>query len=301
MTLVCVLLPLLATSIDAFLGRWNMSVKMGGSGYCSWLEATKAGDAAEIRLVGRVGGARQLGSQFTLENGRLRFVTREWFGAYEPVTYDVTVQGDSIEGSVTRADGTVMPLRGVRAPALARPMPARWGEAISLFNGRDLEGWQPTNPARSNWKVEDGLLINTAKGSNLRTVGEFQDFRLTLAFRCREESNSGIFLRGRYEVSIEDGFTSREPVHRLGGIYGFLAPKVTPPQQVGQWRTLEVELVGRTVTVVLDGVRLLEREEIPGPTGGALSCDESVPGPVLIQGDHGPIDFRDIVLRPALH
>jgi len=116
MTLLCLLPPLLAPGIDAFLVRWNMSVKMGNSGYCSWLEVTKAGDAAEIRLVGRVGGARQLDREFTLENGRLRFVTQEWFGAYEPVTYDVAVQGDSIEGSVTRADGTVMPLQGVRAP-----------------------------------------------------------------------------------------------------------------------------------------------------------------------------------------
>jgi hypothetical protein len=139
-----------------------------------------------------------------------------------------------------------------------------------------MEGWRP-NPARSNWTVE----------------------KLKLEFRCRETSNSGIFLRGRYEVSIEEGFTSANPVHQLGGIYGFVAPKTAPAQRLGQWRSLEAALVGRYVTVVLDGDTVMDGEEIPGPTGGALNGDEALPGPLLIQGDHGPVEFRNVVITPA--
>ena len=64
-------------------------------------------------------------------------------------------------------------------------------------------------------------------------------------------------------------------------------------------QTLEVELAGRVVTVVLNGERVIDRQTIPGITGGALDSDEGVPGPVMLQGDHGPIEFRRVMVVPG--
>jgi hypothetical protein len=82
-------------------------------------------------------------------------------------------------------------------------------------------------------------------------------------------------------------------------MYGHLTPSVNSAKPAGEWQTIEITLVGRAVTIVLNGERVIDRATIPGITGGALDSHEGQPGPVLLQGDHGPIDFRKLTLTPA--
>jgi hypothetical protein len=131
------------------------------------------------------------------------------------------------------------------------------------------------------------------------TTGKFDDFKLHAEFRIPKESNSGIYLRGRYEVQIEDGESEGLSRHSLAGIYGFFAPCVNVAKKPGEWQTFDITLVGRVVTIVFNGERVIDRQSIPGITGGALDSEEGSPGPILIQGDHGPIEFRKITLTPA--
>jgi hypothetical protein len=154
----------------------------------------------------------------------------------------------------------------------------------------------PTKPG--NWTLQNGVFRNARSGPNLRTIDEFEDFRLDLEFNCPNGSNSGIFLRGRYELQIEEEPDNRDPLGRTGSIYQFLAADV--PRKPGQWRTLSVTLIGRNVTVTLDGATIIGGREIPGPTGGSFNSREGEPGPIILQGDHGAVQYRNIVLRRAL-
>ena len=108
-----------------------------------------------------------------------------------------------------------------------------------------------------------------------------------------------MYLRGRYEVQIEDT-RGREPApEHLGGIYGFIAPSEDAAERAGQWQVFDITLVGRHVTVVLNGKTIIANQAIPGITGGALDSREGEPGPIMIQGDHGPVEYRNIILTPA--
>jgi hypothetical protein len=171
---------------------------------------------------------------------------------------------------------------------------------VELFNGNDLTGWKPRSASHKNgWLARDGLLVNATPGNDLVTEQRFTDFQLHAEFRYPRRSNSGIYLRGRYEVQIEDNFGEEPDSHKIGSVYGFLTPCVNAAKKPGEWQTLDVTLVGRVVTVVLNGERVIDRQTIPGITGGALDSDEGSPGPILLQGDHGPIDFRKVTLTPG--
>src|SRR5690606_34495972 len=111
--------------------------------------------------------------------------------------------------------------------------------------------------------------------------------------------NSGVYLRGRYEVQITDSQGMDPALDQLGAIYGFLMPVSMPAKAAGEWQSMEVTLTGRLVTVVLNGVTIICNQEIPGITGGAIDSHEGNPGPLMIQGDHGAVDFRNIVITPA--
>ena len=154
------------------------------------------------------------------------------------------------------------------------------------------------HPAASHWKVEDGLLVNTAHGANLKTTRKFEDFKVHYEVNCPDDGNSGFYLRGRYEVQIEyEPLTSNPPERRIGSVYGRIAPQPALPRTPGQWETFDVTLVGRIVTEVHNGVTVIDHKEIEGITGGALDANEGEPGPFYIQGDHtGGLKFRNITV-----
>ena len=97
---------------------------------------------------------------------------------------------------------------------------------------------------------------------------------------CPDKGNSGIYLRGRYEVQVS--YEDEDPLHGMGAVYGFLAPSVVLPKKPGEWESFDITLVGRIVTIVRDGKTIIDREGIPGITGGALDSHESEPGPIYI-------------------
>jgi hypothetical protein len=193
------------------------------------------------------------------------------------------------------------------APDLAK---VRWGEPVTLFNGKDLTGWRILDPKAPNgWSASDGVLVNTAEQeegkphksyANLRTEREFTDFHLTLEVRVHKGSNSGIYLRGVYEIQVLDSYGQPPDAHNMGALYGRIAPSVSAEKPAGEWQTLDITLVARHLTVVLNGIRIIDNQPVLGITGGALTPDEFKPGPIYLQGDHSSADFRKIVLRPVV-
>jgi hypothetical protein len=168
-----------------------------------------------------------------------------------------------------------------------------------LFDGKSLKGWHLRHERGANgWKVENGLLVNTPPSTDLVSDAKFQDFDLHVEYMFPKGSNSGLYLRGRYEVQIDDAHGAEPNSHRSGGVYGRITPTSNPTKRAGEWQVLDARLIGRRVTVVLNGVRIIDNQEIPGVTGAALDDREDEPGPLMLQGDHGGVTFREIRIKP---
>jgi len=190
-------------------------------------------------------------------------------------------------------------LAGVRAPKLDRKPPKAWTNQEALFNGKDLTGWEPMTPDKNHWTVSDGELLNTAGGANLKSTRAFDDFQLHFEVNCPKDGNSGIYLRGRYELQIEyQDVDANDPLHSIGSIYSFVAPASMLPRTPGKWEMFDVTLIGRRISIVRNGTKTVDNQEIPGPTGGALDANEAEPGPFYIQGDHtGGLRFRNLRIQ----
>jgi Domain of Unknown Function (DUF1080) len=284
----------------ALIGRWDLTIKDSRNNeFPSWLELSAKQGEWKARFVGRWGHARFL-PVVTIERDTIHFVSpREEEGSKTDLIFDGKLKGQELTGTAKGPDGTVWEWSGKRAPALD-PVSHKWGEPVTLFNGRDLAGWHFDNPAKSSsWNVEGGCLVNQTAGSNIATDRKFRDFKLHVEVNCPSNANSGIYLRGRYEVQIEDDSVEEPPDHRMGAIYGFLAPEPEQPRRPGSWQSFDITLVGRFVTVVQNGQTIISNREIPGITGGAFDSHEELPGPIYLQGDHGGISYRKIILTPA--
>ncbi len=288
------------TASDALLGRWDLVVHHGTQTSPSWLEVERSGLATLVgRFVGSGGSARPI-AKIDFTDGTFRFaIPPQWESHPRDITFDGRLEGDHISGSMTMGDGTTATWSGTRAPSLRRAEPPAWGEPITLFNGRTVDGWQPVGGGDSQWRAVDGLLRNATRGANLATVQKFEDFKLHLEFRVPKGENSGVYLRGRYELQIDDAAGLEPSSHHTGGLYGFIAPSENVARAAGEWQSMDATLVGRMLTYTLNGVTVICNREIPGITGGALDSAEAEPGPLMLQGDHGPVDFRNIVITPA--
>jgi hypothetical protein len=282
---------------SAFAGRWDLTVNAGNTSYPSWMELVDEGGQPAVRIVGRSGSARSV-EDGKIAGSHLSFTSTESFGKPIKVTWDLHVQGDKLTGKQHRADGIDYDLTGVRAPALRRKAPATWAKPEPLFDGKDLAGWEPDNPSTNHWKAENGELANEKRGANIRTTRRFEDFKLHIEYNCPQGGNSGVYLRGRYEVQVEyEAAGKNDKYHSMGSIYGFIAPSLELPQRPGRWESYDITLVGRTVTVVRDDVTIIDNQTIPGITGGAIDSHENEPGPLYIQGDHtGGMKYRNIII-----
>jgi hypothetical protein len=283
------------------IGRWDLTVKSADETYPSWLEVRRSGYTTLVgTFVGRFGSARPI-SRVEFENGQLRFsVPPQWEKPQKDLAFEGKLERDELKGEAVDENGRRVAWTGRRAPSLKRDHPPQWADPIELFNGKDLSGWKPrSNQTKNGWIVRDGLLVNETPGNDLLTDKKFTDFQVHAEFRYPKGSNSGIYLRGRYEVQIEDNHGDEPDSHKIGGVYGFLTPCLNAAKKPGEWQTMDITLVGRVVTVVFNGERVIDRQTIPGITGGALDSDEGSPGPLLLQGDHGPIEFRKVTLTPS--
>ncbi len=283
------------------IGRWDLTVHGPDGDYPSWLEVRRSGNRTLVgSFVGRFGSARPV-SKVEFDGSRVRFsVPPQWERRADDQVVEGRLENGVLRGETTDDKGRRVTWEGRRAPALKRDHPPKWGEPVELFNGRDLAGWKPRSAGVENgWVARQGVLVNAAPGNDLLTERTFTDFKLRAEYRYPKGSNSGIYLRGRYEVQIEDDAGAEADSHGSGGVYGFLTPSVNAAKPAGEWQTVEITLVGRAVTVVLNGERVIDRQTIPGITGGALESAEGEPGPILIQGDHGPVEFRKLTLTPG--
>jgi hypothetical protein len=266
----------------------------------SWLEVRHTGINGYFgRFVWEGGSARPI-SKVEFKDGKVSFhIPAQWERTDKELVLEGTLADSKLSGSIVNTNGKTYTFVGERAPKLWRDKAPVWGAPIKLFNGKDLTGWEALGKT-NQWIVENGVLKSPKSGANIRTVKTFDDFKLHIEFRYPKGSNSGVYLRGRYEIQIEDN-KGMEPMSLyLGGIYGFIDPWLNMAKEPGEWQSYDVELVGRMVTVKANGTTIIYKQEIPGVTGGALDSKEGEPGPLMMQGDHGPIEFRNIVLTPAI-
>jgi hypothetical protein len=285
---------------DALLGRWDLVVQRGTQASPSWLEVERSGTATLVgQFVGSGGSARPIGKiEFT--DGTLTFaIPPQWESNPRDITFEGRLEADHLTGSMTMGDGEKLAWSGTRAPSLRRAGRPTWGEPVPLFNGTSLDAWQPIGRRDNEWRAVGGILQNAKSGANLVTVQKFDDFKLHLELRVPKDSNSGVYLRGRYELQVDDAAGLEPSSHHLGGLYGFIAPSESVARAAGEWQSMDVTLVGRMLTYDLNGTTVICNREIPGITGGALDSAEADPGPLQLQGDHGPVDYRNIVITPA--
>lgn len=286
---------------DPIEGRWDLTVDYEGNKAASWLEVRHTGINGYFgRFVWESGSARPI-SKVEFKNGKVSFhIPAQWQKTDKELIFEGIIKDNKISGTIIHTNEKSYAFVGERAPKLWRDKAPKWGAPIKIFNGKDLTGWKALGDV-NQWIAENGVLKSPKSGANIRTEKTFNDFKLHIEFKYPKGSNSGVYLRGRYEVQIEDN-KGMEPMSLyLGGIYGFIDPWLNVAKDAGEWQTYDIELVGRMVTVVANGTTVIYKQEIPGVTGGALDSKESEPGPIMIQGDHGPIEFRNIILTPAVN
>ena len=206
-------------------------------------------------------------------------------------------------------DWKVFTAKRVPEIAPAKTSDAKLGLPIDLLKD-GLAGWESMNPkAKFGWKFKDRILSNqlglkpdgkwAGGGANLKKKrADFYDFNLKYEVRVLPGCNSGVYLRGIYEIQVLDSFGKPVDMHHMAAYYGRVTPKVAAEKPANQWQTVDVTLYKRHLTVILNGVKIIDQAPVVGITGGAMTADEFVPGPLYIQGDHSDADFRNMVLTP---
>lgn len=290
-----------APKLEDSLGRWDIMLLDTGTTFnaCWWkIEKDSKGDLRG-QMVWRWGSVEPAG-KVEYADGEIRIVRKE--GGKE-VLRRARIDGGKLKGEVKNADGTTHRFEGRRAPDLSKARVKVWGKPIPLFDGKSLAGWKRRNGKEPSWMVRDGALVCKAAGENdLLTEKQFGDFKLHLEYNITSNGNSGVYLRGRYEVQLEDNEGKKEPPesHSNGGVYSRIAPAKNVSLKAGEWQSLDIVLVGRMVTVIHNGEPIVENGYLDGITGGAFPDSyEGNPGPIMLQGDHGDVRFRNIVLTPA--
>lgn len=309
---------------NPFLGDWELTIPGGNAG---WLGVEASGGALRASMLWGWGSVEPCASAQATDGKlvltRLHPIERKQADGKTlktniTETITATLDGDTIRltSSKPRENGQGIEtdqFSGRRQPSMP-PAPdlaaLKYGPATQLFNGKDLGGWRLTDPnAVNGWSVKDGILVNNPAQEegkphknygNLRTDAEFGDFTLELETRLGQGGNSGIYLRGIYEIQVTDSYGKPLDSHNMGALYSRIKPTVNAEKPAGEWQTMRITLAHRHITVVLNGKTIIDNQPARGCTGGALWSDVSRPGPIYFQGDHTGIEYRNIVLRPIL-
>ena len=278
-------------------GRWDITIYGSEKTSPSWLEISHSGTKTLVGQFVSSGGSSRPISRVNFSNGKISFSIPPQWESGNDLFFEAIYRNDSLFGAITNPNGKNYTCVAVRAPSLRRDKAPVWGKSIRLFNGKDLKGWHAAG--KNQWEVENGILKSRKPGSDLITDANFTDFKLHIEFRYSKNGNSGVYLRGRYEVQIIDDKRSDPWKGGFGAVYGFLPPSEMTAKKTGEWQSFDIILTGRMVTIVANGKTIICNREIPGITGGALNSNEAEPGPLMLQGDHEPIEFRNIIITPA--
>lgn len=291
---------LVITRVNRIPGGQGKAVKAG--------KGDKAGKAGKTGKGGKGGKGGKKGKGAQADQSGPLTVTE---------TITATLDGDNMKLTTEKAGpngpmGKAAEFTGKRTPPMP-PAPdlakVKFGEPIKLFNGKDLTGWKLLSNAANGWTVKDGVLNNNPAQeegkphktyANIRTEKEFEDFNLTLETAPPAGSNSGIYLRGEYEIQVMDSYGKPLDPHNMGAVYSRITPSEAAEKPAGEWSTFDITLVDRHITVILNGKKIIDNKPVEGCTGGALTSDISKPGPIYLQGDHSGANYRNIVLRPVV-
>lgn len=305
---------------DPFMGRWGLFLPNGAG----WLHVHKDQGYLDAELLFRGGSVLPVANAYLADNklvvtrvaavdkedGRTHHVTNRY--VFEPGVDQLV--GKAYEPNRNGMGERVTPIKAMRLPPLP-PAPdlsqAKYGEPIEIFNGKNLTGWSLINPDHKNgWKVEDGVLVNDPvqppgddhryRYGNLRTDDTFEDFNLKLEVNIPEGSNSGVYLRGIYEIQVQDTYGHELDNHHMGALYSRITPSMSAEKKAGEWQSMDITLYDHHVTVALNGKTIINNEPVLGVTGGAMTADEFSPGPIYLQGDHGKVLYRNMVLTPIM-
>jgi hypothetical protein len=202
------------------------------------------------------------------------------------------------------------------------------------FNGKNLDGWVTRKGSKSkgNWVVGTAKLDESnpreltvspkgnemvnAKGHGMDIHSEYVhgDGMIKLEVMVPKGSNSGIYVHGEYEIQVLDSFgREKNPGSGdMGAIYGAAPPKKPKYVQPGEWSKYEIHFLAprfdadgkrtakaKFVKVILNGQVIHENLEMNGPTPGGVDGKEKAKGPLMFQGNHGPVAFRNIVILPV--
>ncbi|MHA4846246.1 3-keto-disaccharide hydrolase [Flavitalea antarctica] len=280
-------------------GKWDITIVKDGKNFPSWLEVVHSGNSSTVGYFVGISGSSRPVSTIKIEGSKFSFqIPKQWEDGKEDLKLEGNLQGETISGTITMPDTKSYSFTGKRAPALKAKATVQYDAPITLFNGKDLSGWQQLG-TKKQWVAADGVLKSPESGSNIRSEKTFTDFKLHIEFRYPKGSNSGVYLRGRYEVQVSDNAGSEPTRGDYSAVYGFIVPSEMAAKPAGEWQYFDITLNGRMINVVANGKTVICNQTIPGITGGALDSNEGEPGPIMIQGDHGPVEYRNIVITPA--
>jgi hypothetical protein len=319
--------PVKKTDISEFLGQWTIDIQGGSVG---WLEVRQEENYLDGEILWGGGSVLPVSNIF-LAKGNVLIVTRsnnvvrKMDDNKNPIKtqvitdwLEIVKKGDKIDGILLspHSNGIGVDTTTFIGTKLPPPPPApdlakiKFGTPVTLFNGKDLSGWKLINEKQKNgFSVVDGVLSNNpvqTEGAphvsygNLRTDKTFEDFNLKIEVNVPAESNSGIYLRGMYEIQVLDSYKKELDPHNMGAVYSRIKPVISAEKPAGTWQTLDITLCERHITVILNGVKIIDNQPVYGPTGGAIISDVFAPGPIYLQGDHGTVKYRNIVLTPIV-
>ncbi len=284
-----------------FNGRWDIAVQKTPADKAWWLEVSGAETGTpKGKFVGFPGGDTNTIEDISISDHVLHWT---WHGknGRPDLFYEAKYANGDLDGQMTSPNAEPVKFTGYRAPVIRDHDDGTWrkGESVTLFDGKDLAGWTSLEPgANLGWTVEDGFLKSTGHAANLITDGRYWNFILHAEYNVAKGSNSGIGLRGRYEVQIQDDYGKPVESHINGALYSRIKPLVNASKLAGEWQTVDIRLVGRDVSVTLNGRPIIVKQPIDGLTAIAFSPFEAEPGSIELQGDHGPVEFRNLVLTP---
>jgi hypothetical protein len=320
-------IPNVTKAIDSakpFLGRWALFLPSGAG----WLGVQQMDGYLDAQLLWYGGSVEPVTSIFmegeTLVVTRSRNYVRTTDEKGSPARthlastqYRFSLYGDQMVGEVIspEKDGSSTKMRFTgrkildvpEAPDMSKIL---FGKPVKLLNGKDLTGWKLLEEKKVNgWSVVDGVLVNDPaqkegqphlQYGNLCTVEKYEDFNLKLQVNVPAGSNSGVYLRGIYEIQVVDSYGKALDPHNMGALYSRITPSESAEKEPGVWQDMDITLCDRHVTVILNGKTIINNQPVLGCTGGAITPDEFIPGPIYLQGDHGKVSYRNIEIKPIL-